>query len=68
MGCHSCAGITVALSAPGDTEVLWMEQAYGGMNELLRHHGGTLLWGVIAPELNNWCFRSPPLAWSIRIA
>jgi thiamine-monophosphate kinase len=45
MGCHSCAGITVALAAPGKTSVLWVEEVYGGMNELLRHHGGTLLGG-----------------------
>ena len=45
MGCLRCEGITVALSAPGDTEVHWIEQAYGGMQELLQHHGGHLLGG-----------------------
>ena len=45
MGCRRCEGITVALSAPGDTEVHWIEQAYGGMQELLQHHGGHLLGG-----------------------
>ncbi|MEL0264075.1 MAG: thiamine-phosphate kinase, partial [Synechococcus sp.] len=45
MGCRRCEGITVALSAPGDTEVHWIEQAYGGMQELLQCHGGHLLGG-----------------------
>ena len=45
MGCLRCEGITVALSAPGDTEVHWIEQAYGGMQELLQRHGGHLLGG-----------------------
>ena len=45
MGCLRCEGITVALSAPGNTEVHWIEQAYGGMQELLQRHGGHLLGG-----------------------
>ena len=45
MGCRRCEGITVALSAPGDTEVHWIEQAYGAMQELLQRHGGHLLGG-----------------------
>ena len=45
MGCLRCEGITVALSAPGHTEVHWIEQAYGGMQELLQRHGGHLLGG-----------------------
>ena len=45
MGCRRCGGITVALSAPGNTEVHWIEQAYGGMQELLQRHGGHLLGG-----------------------
>ena len=45
MGCRRCEGITVALSAPGNTEVHWIEQAYGGMQELLQCHGGHLLGG-----------------------
>ena len=45
MGCLRCEGITVALSAPGHTEVRWIEQAYGGMQELLQRHGGHLLGG-----------------------
>ena len=45
MGCRRCEGITVALSAPRDTEVRWLEQAYGGMKELLQRHGGHLLGG-----------------------
>ena len=45
MGCLRCEGITVALSAPGDTEVHWIEQAYGGMQDLLQRHGGHLLGG-----------------------
>ena len=45
MGCRRCEGVTVALSAPGDTEVDWIEQAYGGMQDLLQRHGGHLLGG-----------------------
>ena len=45
MGCRRCEGITVALSAPGDTQVHWLEQAYGGMQELLLRHKGHLLGG-----------------------
>ena len=45
MGCRSCAGITVALAAPGRTSALWLEQVYSGMNQLLQDHGGTLLGG-----------------------
>ena len=45
MGRLRCEGITVALSAPGHTEVHWIEQAYEGMQELLQHHGGHLLGG-----------------------
>ena len=45
MGCRRCEGITVALSAPGDTEVQWIEQAYSGMRQLLHRHGGHLLGG-----------------------
>ena len=45
MGCRRCEGITVALSGPGDTEVQWIEQAYGGMQELLQRHNGHLLGG-----------------------
>ena len=47
MGCRRCEGITVALSAPGDTEVHWIEQAYGGMQELLQATAA-ICWGVIA--------------------
>ena len=45
MGCRRCEGVTVALSAPEDTEVDWIEQAYGGMQDLLQRHGGHLLGG-----------------------
>jgi len=45
MGCRQVDGLTVALGAPGATSLGWVEQAYGGMAELLQRFGGVLLGG-----------------------
>lgn len=45
MGCRQVDGLTVALGAPGATSLQWVEQAYGGLTELLQRFGGVLLGG-----------------------
>lgn len=45
MGCRSCLGITVGLTAPGSTRWSWVEGVYGGIAAALHRHGGELLGG-----------------------
>jgi thiamine-monophosphate kinase len=45
MGCTTCLGITVGLTAPGATPWGWVQGVYEGMEEALRRHGGELLGG-----------------------
>ena len=45
MGCRSCLGLTVGLTAPGSTNWSWVEGVYGGIAEALTTHGGELLGG-----------------------
>ncbi len=45
MGCRSCLGITVGLTAPGSTPWAWVEGVYSGLQEALQRHGGELLGG-----------------------
>lgn len=45
MGCRSCLGITVGLTAPGSTAWTWVEGVYDGITAALNTHGGELLGG-----------------------